>query len=114
MISSMSRLKVLYFNIDTLYPRAWTAELEEKLLTPLRGTEIAELHVIVRWTKPKAGAPKLKSSREDAVQATSSSTLTLIRVDDYESPDRLYEEHPAADMRTWIVDKLTLLGVTCA
>jgi hypothetical protein len=110
----MSRLKVLYFNIDTLYPRAWTAELEEKLLTPLRGTEIPELHVIVRWTNPRAGVRRLDAATGDAVQPCPSSGFTLVRVDDYEFPDQLYQNHPAADMRTWIIEKLTILGVTAA
>jgi hypothetical protein len=111
-ISSMARLRVLYFNIDTLYPRAWTVEREEKLLTPLRGFEIPELHVIVRWMKPEAGDGKLHASSVNVTKPNVLPTFTVVRVEDYEFPEQLYEAYPAADMRTWIVEKLALLRAT--
>jgi hypothetical protein len=34
-VAKMTRLRVLYLNVDSLYPRALTAEREQKLLEPL-------------------------------------------------------------------------------
>ena len=92
----MSRLKVLYFNVDTLYPNIWTAELERELLSPLTEMcHLPEMHVIVRWVKPLDQNPN-PDWFEDEIGKP------LIRWDSTEIPDELV-------MRQWIIEKVRVL-----
>jgi hypothetical protein len=97
----MCRLRVLYFNVDSLYPKAWTAELEKQLLNPLRDVNhVAEMHVIMRW---------ICSPGQDKDWFENETGKTLVRWDSYELPDKLFEAIPAADLRRWIIDKVGAL-----
>jgi hypothetical protein len=111
-ISIMSGLRVLYINIDTLYRKAWTSEREERLLAPISAIQIPELHVVVRWSRPRTRLEQLSGSTEDALQSDFSHThlINPIRVDSYDDHLLLYQDHPAADMRTWIIRKLEFLS----
>jgi hypothetical protein len=112
-IKRLSGLRILYFNVDTLYPKAWSAELEDKLLMFLKEIVVPEFHVIVRWKKPQTGLRLLRSSVEDTGISSHTYAYNLVRTDDYEFPNQLYAEYPAADMRTWIITKLMSLDTTC-
>ncbi|KAF2437142.1 hypothetical protein EJ08DRAFT_655277 [Tothia fuscella] len=104
-LASMPRLKALYFNVDTLYPMAWNSELEDKLFAPLTNLNIPELFVIVRWSRPP-------NALEDSADARGVQ-LSVVRIDDFMGDmahvNRLYAQHPAADMRKWIIEKLRVL-----
>lgn len=105
LVAKMTRLRVLYLNVDTLYPRAWTAELEQRLLAPLTAiTPPCELCITLRWKQPAATL----GVEEHAVHVSQS----IRRVDDYESPDELYQSYPPADMRKWIMTVLEQLEHT--
>jgi hypothetical protein len=113
LVSSMSGLRVLYINVDTLYPRAWTSDREERLLAPIRAIQVPELHLIVRWRKSETGLKQLSSSTEEVTQPSFPHPIQIdpVRIDSYDGYDlRLYQDHPAADMRAWIIGKLQLLG----
>jgi hypothetical protein len=109
-LTSMQRLRILYFNVDTLYPKAWTAELEDKLLAPLKELEVNEISVIVRWSSTTGPAPHFLELRDRSVP--------VVRIDDfgtdYDSAWRLYHEHPAADMRSWIIKQLKVLSASAS
>jgi len=99
-ISQMRKLKVLYISVDSLYPRAWTMELEHKLLAPVGDVEqVTELQVIIRWARPGQLATNFPQNP----------IMTLARLEDYVFWEELYQACPAADMRAWIMAKLTLL-----
>lgn len=97
-LGQMSRLRVLYFNVDTLYPNIWTAGLERDLLTPLLGfRRVLEMHVIVRWVRPKEVNPdwfEIETGRR------------LVRGDE---SDEEFRQSPAGDMRGWIIEKVRAL-----
>jgi hypothetical protein len=100
-IAKMTRLKVLYFNVDTLYPKAWNCDLERRLLGPLAAvTQIYEMCVIVRWRKPVG---------LDAQSYPRHVRESLWRIDDYDHPNKLYTACPPAEMRIWIVEMLRCL-----
>lgn len=95
-LGQMERLKVLFFNVDTLYPNIWTAELERKLLGPLlKLRHLPEMHVVVRWAKPAYGNQN-PDWFENAMK------MPLIRWDVMRIPDEL-------DMRWWIIEKVRAL-----
>lgn len=100
-LRQMTRLKVLYFNVDTLYPNIWTAELERELLTPLVGFRyVLEMHLIVRWVKPK---------ESDSKWFENESGRDLTRGDEVDEADEEFRHSPAGDMRGWIIDKVRML-----
>ncbi|KAE9970806.1 hypothetical protein EG328_006071 [Venturia inaequalis] len=100
-LGQMTRLKVLYFNVDTLYPNIWTAELERELLTPLVGFRyVLEMHLIVRWVKPK---------ESDSKWFENESGRDLTRGDEVDEADEEFRHSPAGDMRGWIIDKVQML-----
>lgn len=97
----MSRLKVLYFNVDTLYPNIWTADLERELLTPLAAfRHVPEMHIIVRWVKPKDLDPDWFENETGR---------PLIQGDSVDEADERYRHSPAGDMRGWIIGKVQML-----
>ena len=86
-------------------PKAWTEALEMRLLSPLFAvTQVTELVVIVRWKTPYT---------RTADQYPAHIAETLIRIDDFELPEQLYQLYPAADMRNWIIEKLGFLQNGC-
>ena len=97
----MTRLRVLYLNVDTLYPKAWTANLERRLLAPLAAvTQANDMCVILRWSKPAGlGEHEYPKHVQNAVW----------RLDDYETPEDFYKACPPAEMRDWITKTLALL-----
>lgn len=107
-LTSMPRLKILYFNVDTLYPKAWNAQLEDKLFAPLKGLQVTDLNVIVRWSATEGPA-------SNALEVYNRS-VPVVRIDDYgtdyDSVRRLYSDHPFADMRSWIIRQLMLLSAS--
>ncbi|QDS75127.1 hypothetical protein FKW77_007564 [Venturia effusa] len=100
-LGQMCRLKVLYFNVDTLYPRIWTAEFERELLGPLRELRsVREMHVVIGWVKPTDLDPdwfRIETGR------------VLVREEEGEEADELCRWSPAGDMRGWIIDKVRAL-----
>lgn len=97
----MSRLKVLYFNVDTLYPNIWTAELEREVLRPLVDLlRVPEMHVIVRWVRPKDS---------DSEWFENETGRVLVRGDEVDEADEKVRRSPAGDMRSWIIDKVRML-----
>lgn len=100
-LAKMTRLRVLYFNVDTLYPRVWSCEFEKRLLGPLAAvTQVGEMCVILRWCKP--------AGLEDS-EYPSHVRENIWRLNEYKHPDDFYVACPPAEMRTWIIDKLLLL-----
>lgn len=100
-IAKMTRLKILYFNVDTLYPRAWTAELEKRLLAPLTAiTQANEMYVILKWSKP---------AEIDTNDHPRHVREAIRRIGDYELPDQFYKACQPAEMQTWISKTLALL-----
>lgn len=102
-LGQMSRLKVLYFNVDTLYPNIWTAELERELLRPLiELRHVPEMYIFVRWVKPiyKDSNPNWF---EDEIGKP------LIRGDSDDVSVKLFRQSPAGDMRRWIIQKVRAL-----
>lgn len=100
-LGQMSRLKFLYFNVDTLYPNIWTAELEKELLTPLTDfRRILEMYVIVRWARPKNLDPNWFEIETGRI---------LVRGDEEDESDERFRRSPAGDMRGWIIEKVRAL-----
>jgi hypothetical protein len=100
-LAKMTRLKVLYLNVETLYPRVWGCELEKRLLGPLAAvTQVSELCVILRWCRP--------AGLEDE-EYPSHVRENVWRLDEYRDPADFYAACPPAEMRDWIVQKLSLL-----
>jgi hypothetical protein len=110
LLSSMPRLKILYFNVDTLYPKAWTAELENRLFAALKELDVKDLNIVLRWSASNGSPPHFLQVRNQSVP--------VIRIDDfgmdYDSVSRLYRQHPVADMRTWIIRQLKALSLSTA
>jgi hypothetical protein len=99
----MSRLKVLYFNVDTLYPNIWVAECERELLSPLvELRHLPEMHVIVRWVRPLYKNPNPDWFEDETGKK-------LIRWNSLEIPDDLFKASPEANMRRWIIEKVGAL-----
>lgn len=102
-VAKMTRLKVLYLNVDTLYPRLWDKDRESRLLGPLAAvTQTSELCIILRWKAPDGVS-------EDAMEHGEVVRGNVKRVDDFALPDDLYKAYPPADMRYWITEKLRFL-----
>lgn len=100
-IAKMTRLRVLYMNVDTLYPRLWGADFEKRLLGPLAAvTQLSELCVIVRWKEPVG----LEASAYPEYVRRN-----IWRVNEFELPDDFYGAYPPADMRAWIMGVLRSL-----
>jgi hypothetical protein len=99
-LGQMSRLKALYFNVDTLYPNLWSAELEKQLLGPLAGfRHLLEMHVLVRWAKP-VDADSAPDWFEKEMQRP------LIRWDSDDATDDEFKNSLEGDMRRWIIGKV--------
>jgi hypothetical protein len=97
----MTRLKILYLNVDTLYPRAWTADLERRLLAPMAAvTQVNEMCIILRWREPQAG---LRDEYPRHVKEN------ISRVDDYETVEGFCKACRAAEMGSWIMHMLAIL-----
>jgi hypothetical protein len=100
-IAKMTRLKVLYLNVDTLYPKAWNCDLEKRLLGPLAAiTQPREMCIILRWRKPLL---------LDPTEYPTHVRESIWRIDDYDHPDMFYKACPPAEMRSWIVGMLQCL-----
>lgn len=100
----MSRLKTLYFNVDTLYPKIWTAEFERELLTPLVQLHyVPEVFVNVQWEKPVYDDATSNWFEEEIGRP-------LLRGESLKTPDEINQIYPeASDMRIWIIKTVQAL-----
>ncbi|KIW01544.1 uncharacterized protein PV09_07022 [Verruconis gallopava] len=102
-VAKMSRLKVLYLNVDTPYSKAWTRnrDFEKRLLSPLAGlSNVEDILVILRWLKPVD---------LDENEYPPHVRRHLWRQEEYDLLDNFYAACKPADMREWITKALVLL-----
>ena len=98
----MTGLRVFLFCVDSLYPRAWTADLEDKLLAPLAAcTQVREWWVVLKWRG---------QGHDEGVPGTVKERVW--RVDGYEKVEMLWKDCEAADLGIWVPEMLRRLQMS--